>query len=72
MREQDVFENEILWMSASQLWYRTGCGPLFLLETWSSHADFNRIQIEVGHGKKAIVIFVPVPSLQGFHKVQQR
>ncbi|CAG8983500.1 hypothetical protein HYALB_00004301 [Hymenoscyphus albidus] len=28
--------------------------------------------IEVGHGKKAIVIFVPVPSLQGFHKVQQR
>jgi hypothetical protein len=29
-------------------------------------------QIEVGHGKKAIVIFVPVPSLQGFHRVQQR
>ncbi|KAK4079625.1 hypothetical protein Trihar35433_730 [Trichoderma harzianum] len=28
--------------------------------------------IEVGHGKKAIVIFVPVPSLQGFHRVQQR
>lgn len=30
------------------------------------------VQIEVGHGKKAIVIFVPVPSLQGFHRVQQR
>ncbi|KAK3302772.1 ribosomal protein S7e [Achaetomium macrosporum] len=29
-------------------------------------------EIEVGHGKKAIVIFVPVPSLQGFHRVQQR
>ena len=30
------------------------------------------LQIEVGHGKKAVVIFVPVPSLQGFHRVQQR
>merc|ERR1711964_576202 len=30
------------------------------------------IEVEVGHGKKAIVIFVPVPSLQGFHRVQQR
>lgn len=29
-------------------------------------------EIEVGHGKKAIVVFVPVPSLQGFHRVQQR
>ena len=29
-------------------------------------------QVEVGHGKKAIVIFVPVPLLQGFHKIQQR
>jgi len=29
-------------------------------------------EIEVGHGKKAIVILVPVPSLQGFHRVQQR
>ncbi|KAL5612696.1 hypothetical protein BROUX41_004215 [Berkeleyomyces rouxiae] len=29
-------------------------------------------EIEVGHGRKAIVIFVPVPSLQGFHRVQQR
>ncbi|KAJ2983094.1 hypothetical protein NUW58_g6309 [Xylaria curta] len=29
-------------------------------------------EIEVGHGKKAIVIFVPVPSLPGFHRVQQR
>lgn len=34
--------------------------------------DFSQSQIEVGHGKKAIVIFVPVPLLQGFHKVQQR
>jgi hypothetical protein len=31
-----------------------------------------QLQIEVGHGKKAIAIFVPVPSLQGFHRVQQR
>ncbi|KAF7948897.1 hypothetical protein EAE96_008079 [Botrytis aclada] len=29
-------------------------------------------EIEVGHGKKAIAIFVPVPSLVAFHKVQQR
>ncbi|KAJ3379693.1 40S ribosomal protein [Lobulomyces angularis] len=29
-------------------------------------------EIEVGHGKKAIVIFVPVPSLKHFHKVQSR
>ncbi|KAI4142514.1 MAG: hypothetical protein LQ340_007321 [Diploschistes diacapsis] len=29
-------------------------------------------ELEVGHGKKAIVIFVPVPLLAGFHKVQQR
>ncbi|RKF79819.1 40S ribosomal protein S7 [Golovinomyces cichoracearum] len=29
-------------------------------------------EIEINHGKKAIVIFVPVPSLQGFHRVQQR
>ncbi|EGD84249.1 40S ribosomal protein S7 [Trichophyton rubrum D6] len=29
-------------------------------------------EVEVGHGKKAIVIFVPVPLLQGFHKIQQR
>jgi len=29
-------------------------------------------ELEVGHGKKAIVIFVPVPLLPGFHKVQQR
>ena len=32
----------------------------------------SNIQIEVGHGKKAIVIFVPVPLLLNFHKVQQR
>ncbi|KAJ9608695.1 ribosomal protein S7A [Cladophialophora chaetospira] len=29
-------------------------------------------ELEVGHGKRAIVIFVPVPLLPGFHKVQQR
>ncbi|TGO67419.1 hypothetical protein BOTNAR_0042g00040 [Botryotinia narcissicola] len=29
-------------------------------------------EIEVGHGKKAIAIFVPVPSLVAFHKDQQR
>ncbi|EGD97844.1 40S ribosomal protein S7 [Trichophyton mentagrophytes] len=29
-------------------------------------------EVEVGHGKKAIVMFVPVPLLQGFHKIQQR
>jgi small subunit ribosomal protein S7e len=30
------------------------------------------LQLEVGHGKKAIIIFVPVPLLGGFHKIQQR
>ncbi|KXT17925.1 hypothetical protein AC579_5893 [Pseudocercospora musae] len=30
------------------------------------------LQIEVGHGRKAIVIFVPVPLLQGWHRSQQR
>ncbi|KAL9056842.1 MAG: hypothetical protein Q9162_002713 [Coniocarpon cinnabarinum] len=29
-------------------------------------------EIDVGHNRKAIVIFVPVPLLQGFHRVQQR
>ncbi|CUS11153.1 unnamed protein product [Tuber aestivum] len=29
-------------------------------------------ELEVGSGKKAIVVFVPVPLLDGFHKVQQR
>jgi len=29
-------------------------------------------EIETGHGKKAIVIFVPVPLLQGWHRSQQR
>ncbi|MCJ1289329.1 40S ribosomal protein [Xylographa carneopallida] len=32
----------------------------------------NSTQLEVGHGKKAIVIFVPVALLGAFHKVQQR
>ncbi|KAG0326803.1 40S ribosomal protein [Podila horticola] len=29
-------------------------------------------EIETGNGKKAIVIFVPVPQLKAFHKIQQR
>ncbi|KAF1986815.1 ribosomal protein S7e [Aulographum hederae CBS 113979] len=29
-------------------------------------------EIEVGHGRKAVVIFVPVPLLAGWHKSQQR
>jgi hypothetical protein len=29
-------------------------------------------QIDVGHGRKAIVIFVPVPLLPNWHKIQQR
>ncbi|MCO5571011.1 hypothetical protein L7F22_024742 [Adiantum nelumboides] len=29
-------------------------------------------EIEVKGGKKAIVIFVPVPQLKAFHKIQQR
>ncbi|KAF9948334.1 40S ribosomal protein [Mortierella alpina] len=29
-------------------------------------------EVETGNGKKAIVIFVPVPQLKAFHKIQQR
>ena len=29
-------------------------------------------QVEVGQGKKAVIVFVPVPLLQAFHKIQQR
>ncbi|KAG0240278.1 40S ribosomal protein S7 [Mortierella sp. GBAus27b] len=29
-------------------------------------------EIETGTGRKAIVIFVPVPQLKAFHKIQQR
>ncbi|CAG8790222.1 1158_t:CDS:2, partial [Racocetra fulgida] len=29
-------------------------------------------EYELGGGKKAIVIFVPVPTLKQFHKIQQR
>ncbi|KAF3929202.1 hypothetical protein AA313_de0203337 [Arthrobotrys entomopaga] len=29
-------------------------------------------ELEVGHGKKAIVIFVPVPLLSNFHKIHPR
>ncbi|KAL4945013.1 hypothetical protein BDV06DRAFT_209765 [Aspergillus oleicola] len=29
-------------------------------------------EVEVGHGKKAVIVFVPVPLLQAFHKIQQR
>ncbi|KAJ3130875.1 40S ribosomal protein [Physocladia obscura] len=32
----------------------------------------NAKEIEIGHGKKAVVIFVPVPLLKAFHKVQTR
>ncbi|KAF9427424.1 40S ribosomal protein, partial [Entomortierella beljakovae] len=28
--------------------------------------------VETGNGKKAIVVFVPVPQLKAFHKIQQR
>ena len=39
---------------------------------WDTDLCLLLSQLEVGHGKKAIVIFVPVPLLGGFHKVQQR
>lgn len=29
-------------------------------------------QVELGAGKKALVIFVPVPQLKGFNKIQQK
>ena len=29
-------------------------------------------EIEVKGGKKAIVVFVPMPQLKAFHKIQQR
>ena len=29
-------------------------------------------ELEVGHGKKSIVVFVPVPMLKGFRKIQTR
>ncbi|KAI8900592.1 ribosomal protein S7e [Globomyces pollinis-pini] len=29
-------------------------------------------EIDIGHGRKAIIIFVPVPLLKSFHKVQTR
>ncbi|KAM3068775.1 ribosomal protein S7A [Clarireedia jacksonii] len=55
-------------------------GALHDLETNTPdlRADLRRLQfssareIEVGHGRKAIAIFVPVPSLKDFHKMQQR
>ena len=34
--------------------------------------DASDIEIEVKGGKKAIVIFVPMPQLKAFHKIQQR
>lgn len=54
-----------------------GTNPVRLRPSWA-HLSIDlsltphHEQIEVSHGKKAIVIFVPVPLLQGFHKVQQR
>ncbi|KAK5951750.1 ribosomal protein S7A [Knufia fluminis] len=41
-------------------------GPLRPLQIQSAR------ELEVGHGKRAIVIFVPVPLLSNFHKIQQR
>ncbi|KAJ3290743.1 40S ribosomal protein [Borealophlyctis nickersoniae] len=32
----------------------------------------NAKEVDVGHGKKSIIIFVPVPLLKQFHKVQTR
>ncbi|KAJ3037906.1 40S ribosomal protein [Rhizophlyctis rosea] len=29
-------------------------------------------EVDIGHGKKAIIIFVPVPLLKQFHKIQTR
>ncbi|KAH9828928.1 40S ribosomal protein S7 [Teratosphaeria destructans] len=45
--------------------------------SWALEISFNalttrNLQIEVGHGRKAIVIFVPVPLLGGWHRSQQR
>lgn len=42
------------------------------LEEFQKTNTISHQQLEVGHGKRAIVIFVPVPLLPGFHKVQQR
>lgn len=30
------------------------------------------MQVDIGHGRKAVVVFVPVPLLKQFHKVQSR
>ncbi|KAE9379330.1 ribosomal protein S7e [Stipitochalara longipes BDJ] len=67
----------MLWMSTvlhtyaihtpSWLWNRTGCGPLFLLLHGKESLGARTLTFD-----RAIVIFVPVPSLQGFHRVQQR
>ncbi|KAI8803622.1 ribosomal protein S7e [Cladochytrium replicatum] len=29
-------------------------------------------EVDIGHGKRAVVLFVPVPLLKNFHKVQSR
>lgn len=58
----------------------TVCQSLYDLETSVADlkADLRPLQIsaakeiEVSGGKKAIVIFVPVPMLKSFHKIQQR
>lgn len=47
------------------------CARTFFWSNRNSNMYF-RYQVEVGHGKKAIVVFVPVPLLQNFHKIQQR
>jgi hypothetical protein len=30
------------------------------------------LQVDVGHGRKALIIFVPIPLLAQWHKSQQR
>jgi small subunit ribosomal protein S7e len=42
------------------------------VQTYFLRSSNTILQVEVGHGKKAVIIFVPVPLLQGFHKIQQR
>uniref|UniRef100_A0A8C9KU13 40S ribosomal protein S7 n=1 Tax=Panthera tigris altaica TaxID=74533 RepID=A0A8C9KU13_PANTA len=48
----------------------SGCA-LYLLEHSVAHASL-RGEIEVGGGRKAIIIFVPVPQLKSFQKIQVR
>lgn len=65
------------WLDASDAHTRNGDTMEQLdmeeaMGTGRHYADTRILQIETGHGKKAIVIFVPVPLLQGWHRSQQR